>query len=81
MSGRLRIHDLKHKCGNRPSGRRRELGDRQDLLGHESERITTDYSAPDIARLTEAANKVCEQRHPVLRVVVPQAVMQKSRRD
>jgi len=42
MSGRLRIHDLKHKCGNRPSGRRRELGDRQDLLGHESERITTD---------------------------------------
>jgi hypothetical protein len=33
------------------------------LLGHKPERITTHYSAPDIARLIEAANKVCEPRH------------------
>ena len=43
--------------------------DRQDLLGHKSERITTHYSAPDIARLIEAAEKVCERRpNTVLRV-------------
>jgi hypothetical protein len=35
--------------------------DRQDLLGHKSDRITTHYSAPEIARLVEAANRVCEQ--------------------
>ena len=44
-----------------------------------SDRITTHYNAPDIARLIEAANKVCEQRHTVRRVIVPQAVTQKSR--
>jgi hypothetical protein len=55
------------------------LEDRQDLLGHKSERITTHHSAPDIARLVEAANKVYEPRHPVLRVVATQAVTQKSR--
>ena len=43
--------------------------DRQDLLGHKSERITTHYSAPDITRLIEAAEKVCERRaNTVLRV-------------
>ena len=43
--------------------------DRQDLLGHKSERITTHYSAPDIARLIEAAEKVFERRpNTVLRV-------------
>jgi hypothetical protein len=52
------------------------LEDRQDLLGHKSDRITTHYSAPDIARLVEAANKVCEQRHTVL---VPQVVTQELR--
>jgi hypothetical protein len=50
------------------------LEDRQDLLGDKSDRITTHYSAPDITRLVEAANKVCEQRHTVPRVIVPQAV-------
>ncbi len=44
-----------------------------------SDRITTHYSAPYIARLVEAANKVCEQRHTVLRVLVRQWVTQNSR--
>jgi hypothetical protein len=48
-------------------------------LINSSERITTNYSAPDIAGLIEAANKVCEPRHTVLRVVATQAVTQKSR--
>ena len=55
------------------------LEDRQDLLGHKSDRITTHYSAPDVARLIEAANKVCEPRHTVLRVVATPTVTQNSR--
>jgi hypothetical protein len=44
--------------------------DRQDLLGHKSDRMTTHYSAPDIARLIEAAEKVCARRpNTVLRIV------------
>ena len=77
----MRFVTLKHTFCHR--GRchrgRCEPGGRQDLLGHKSDRITTHYSAPDIARLVEAANKVCEQRHTVLRVIVPQAVTQNSR--
>jgi len=46
-------------------GRLRVVGvdfeDTQDLLGHKSERITTHYSASDIARLIEAAEKVCKK--------------------
>ena len=58
-----------------PHNRLRAAGvdfeDRQDLLGHKSERITTHYSALDIARLIAAAEKVCERRaNTVLRVAV-----------
>ena len=59
----------KHTFGHRLRAAGVSLEDRQDLLGHKSERITTHYSAPDIARLIDAANKVCEPRHTVLRVV------------
>jgi hypothetical protein len=44
--------------------------DRQDLLGHKSQRITTHYSAPDIDRLLLAAEKVVNMRQePSLRLV------------
>lgn len=44
--------------------------DRQDLLGHKSDRMTTHYSAPELAKLLEAANAACERRRAtVLRVV------------
>ncbi len=36
--------------------------DHQDLLGHRSDRITTHYSAPDVARLVEAAERACDGR-------------------
>jgi hypothetical protein len=43
--------------------------DRQDLLGHKSDRITTHYSAPDISRLIEATESVCTRRaNTVLRI-------------
>jgi len=35
--------------------------DRQDLLGHRSGRITSHYSAAELSRLIEAAEKVCER--------------------
>jgi integrase len=35
--------------------------DRQDLLGHRSGRITTHYSAAELSRLIDAANRVCDR--------------------
>ena len=45
--------------------------DRQDLLGHRSARITTHYSAAELSKLIEAANRVCEsdRRQPELVVL------------
>jgi hypothetical protein len=45
--------------------------DRQDLLGHRSGRITTHYSAAELSKLLEAANRVCEsdRRQPELVVL------------
>ena len=43
--------------------------DRQDLLGHNSGRITTHYSAAELSNLIEAANRVCggnSRKSPVL---------------
>ena len=65
----FRVHDLRHTFGHRLRAAGVGFEDRQDLLGHKSERITTHYSAPDITRLVEAAEKVCEKRpNTVLRV-------------
>ena len=40
----VRIHDLKHTFGRRLRAAQVSLEDRQDLLGHKSQRITTHYS-------------------------------------
>jgi integrase len=62
----VRIHDLKHTFGRRLRAAGVSFEDRQDLLGHKSSRITTHYSAPELASLIEAANKVCpEGRHKI----------------
>jgi integrase len=58
---RVRVHDLKHTFGRRLRAAGVSFEDRQDLLGHTSARVTTDYSAPELARLIAAANKVCER--------------------
>jgi integrase len=65
----VRVHDLRHTFGHRLRAAGVSYEDRQDLLGHKSDRITTHYSAPDIARLIEAAESVCVRRpNTVLRI-------------
>src|ERR671925_1497217 len=56
----VRIHDLKHTFGRRLRAAGVSFEDRQDLLGHRSGRITTHYSAAELSRLIEAANRVCD---------------------
>jgi integrase len=68
----VRVHDLRHTFGHRLRAAGVGFEDRQDLLGHKSERMTTHYSAPDIARLIEAAETVCVRRpNTVLRIAPP----------
>ena len=63
------VHDLRHTFGYRLRAAGVSDEDRQDLLGHKSDRITTHYSTPDVARLIEAVEKVCERRpNTVLRI-------------
>ena len=57
----VRIHDLKHTFGRRLRAAGVSFEDRQDLLGHRSGRITTHYSAAELSRLIEAAEKVVER--------------------
>ena len=54
--------DLKHTFGRRLRAAGVSFEDRQDLLGQRSRRITTQYSAAELSRLIEAANRVCEGR-------------------
>ncbi len=58
----VRVHDLKHTYGRRLRALDVSLEDRQDLLGHRSERITTHYSLAELQSLHEATNKVCKQQ-------------------
>ena len=55
----VRVHDLKHTFGRRLRAAGVSFEDRQDLLGHRSERITTHYSSAELGDLYAAANKVC----------------------
>ena len=56
----VRVHDLKHTFGRRLRAAGVSFEDRQDLLGHKGGRITTHYSAPELRRLIDAANQVCD---------------------
>ncbi len=58
----VRVHDLKHTFGYRLRAAGVSFEDRQDLLGHKSDRITTHYSAPDVERLMQAAEKVTRSK-------------------
>lgn len=66
---RTRAHGLRHTFGRRrPAGV--SLEDRQDLLGHESGRVTTHYSSAEIANLVTAANAITESRKSPPRTVL-----------
>jgi integrase len=58
----VRVRDLRHTFGHRLRASGVSFKDRQDLLGHSSGRITTHYSAPDIVRLLQAVEMICEQK-------------------
>jgi integrase len=58
---RVRVHDLKHTFGRRLRAAGVSFEDRQDLLGHKSGRITTHYSAAELANLIAAAERVCDE--------------------
>ena len=59
---RVRVHDLKHTFGRRLRAAGVSFEDRQDLLGHKSQRITTHYSEAELANLIAAAEKACNQK-------------------
>jgi len=65
-----RVHDLRHTFGRRLRAAGVSLEDREDLLGHKSNRITTHYSMAEIDNLIAAVEKIIPDRkqHRILRV-------------
>lgn len=59
------VHDLKHTFGRRLRAVYVSFEDRQDLLGHKSQRITTHYSSAELGNLIIAANKACSQKDSI----------------
>ena len=58
----VRVHDLRHTFGRRLPAAGASFEDRQDLLGHRSTPVTTDYSAAEVRSLLDAANRVQKSR-------------------
>lgn len=54
----VRVHDLKHTFGRRLRAANVSFEDRQDLLGHKSQRVTTHYSSAELANLIAAVNSI-----------------------
>lgn len=76
----VRVHDLKHTFGRRLRAAGVSFEDRQDLLGHRSGRITTHYSAAELSRLIDAANKVCRAQAMPELVVLRGTIQDRSRK-
>ena len=68
----VRVHDLRHTFGHRLRAAGVSFEDRQDLLGHKSERMTTHYSAPELDQLVKSANAICKQRPATVLRVIPE---------
>jgi len=66
----VRVHDFRHTFAHRLRAAGVSFEDRQALLGHKGGSVTTHYSAPDIRRLIESVELICDDRNTtVLRVV------------
>jgi integrase len=70
---RVRVHDPKHTFGRRLRAAGVSFEDRQDLLGHKSQRITTHYSEAEVANLIAAAEKACNQKSRKSPAKLPQS--------
>jgi len=73
----IRVHDLKHTFGRRLRAAGVSLETRKVLLGHTTGDITSHYSAPELAELIEAANRVCAAQSgktPALTLIKQKAV-------
>jgi hypothetical protein len=57
------VHDLRHTFGRRLRAAGVSFEDRQDLLGHRSTRVTTDYRAAELRNLLDAAIRVQKSRN------------------
>ena len=82
----VRVHDLKHTFGRRLRAAGVTFEDRQDLLGHRSGKITTHYSAAELSRLIECANRVCDRDGKLPELVILRGTLsgrlpQNSRND
>jgi integrase len=65
----VRVHDLRHTFGMRLRAAGVGFEDRQDLLGHFANRITTHYSKVEISRLIDCVELLCETRKPELTLI------------
>ena len=76
----FRVHDLKHTFGRRLRAVGVSFEDRQDLPGHRSARMTTHYSAPELVRLIEAAERVSAQGDKQPELLVLRGALQSGSR-
>ena len=67
----LRVHDLKHTFGRRLRAADVSEEDRRVLLGHTNGSITSHYSAAELAKMIEFADKVVrtEKYTPTLTIL------------
>lgn len=72
----IRVHDLKHTFGYRLRVAGVPFEDRQVLLGHKANSVTTHYSAPEIGHLIDMAERVKETDNRQL--VAPTILRRKS---
>jgi len=56
----VKIHDLKHTFGRRLRAAGVPVETRKVLLGHRNGDLTTHYSAPELEKLIDAANLICQ---------------------
>lgn len=56
----IRVHDLKHTFGRRLRAADVPFEDRQALLGHTNGSVTTHYSAADLSKLIEYAERITQ---------------------
>lgn len=67
----IRIHDLKHTFGRRLRAAGVTEEDRKALLGHKNGSITSHYSAAELGKLIDEANRISatDARGPALTIL------------